>query len=160
MSNTLQLELESLHQFGRETLSRMLSTAQLVEVHMTNQMLGFAQDPNDVAYEYLKALYVGEGLFPFCKNMQAREIRKDGSHPNYFIVFEFSPIDVEHLSEQLLYFSTLVGEGDDDDKMLELAEELSEFEDYVKDYEVHFPEIERLYHKFLNDEEEGDDEDV
>lgn len=156
MSDLLQLELETLHELGKDKLIELLSGDQTIQVQMTNFNLGFAQDPNDVAHGYLKAMFVGERLFPHCTNMQATEVRKDGLHPNYFILFTFSPRDRDAVVGQMLYLSALIGEGDDSDVMLELTEELDEFQDYVENHEVHFPELEQKYYDFLTKEEDED----
>lgn len=159
MTKTVQLNVETAHKLGSDKLKELLSDSPAVNLEMTCWNHGFAQDYNAVAHDYLQALFVGERLFPHCKDMMAKEIHKEGLHPNTFIRFSFIPANLDQVVSQLLELSRLIGEGDDDDIMLELVEELDAFADYIQKNEVRFPELERKYVEYHIDEDEDDFDD-
>ncbi|GIK76134.1 hypothetical protein FBR02_00130 [Anaerolineae bacterium CFX9] len=155
---SIPLDIETLGKFSVDELAKTLLTEPLVEIEMTCWNIP-AQDTNDIAYDYLKAIYIGEHLFPYCREMRAQEIRKEGLHPNTFIRFSFVMANVDKLLEQLMALSRLVGEDNDSDIMFELTEELDSFADYIEANEVHFPELERKYYEYLSDDIDNDSDD-
>lgn len=154
---TIHLNVETVHELGLDKLKELLSDSPIVNLEMTCWNHGFAQDYNDVAHDYLQAMFVGERLFPHCKDMMAEEIRKEVLHPNTFIRFSFIPVNLDQVASQLLELSRLIGEGDNDDIMLELVEELDMFADYIQKNEVRFPELERKYLEYHIDEDDFED---
>lgn len=157
MTKSIQLNVETVHELGLDKLKELLSDSPLVNLEMICWNHGFAQDYNDVAHDYLQAMFVGERLFPHCKDMMAEEIRKEGLHPNTFIRFSFIPVNLDQVVSLLLELSRLISEGDDDDIMMELVEELDMFADYIQKNEVHFPELERKYLEYNIDEDDFED---
>lgn len=154
------LELTTVYKTNQDQLQRWLvENIEGFILSVPCDSIGFAQEPSDIARDYLDALLVGEVLWPYCKSIEASETQKG---IETFILYSIIPSDIEGFAAKLWW----VAEGfdyDDDEYMLAEFYELAE--DFLTNIlqgnqTTHFVELTHRFLEYADSLQEDEDEDI
>ena len=103
--------------------------------------MGHFQSFLDQAEVYYNALFIGENIASFCKNIHC-ELNYDYTQPIHFV---FQPNNIAGLAQQLMWLFPLSDLDLDDDYPVDLYNEYEEFRGNLENRILRFPELGDLY---------------
>jgi hypothetical protein len=102
---TVRLSLSEMHQYTFSQLSSILSEADAdIRLDVPCESIGRTNNPLDIAYDYLRALFVGETLATYCEEISFRTHWDDELHL-HTVYFLLRPRDITELTKALVFLS-------------------------------------------------------
>lgn len=152
------INLEQFQKVTEDQYDVLLRKGQL-EIEFTCAMVNFAQEPLDVASDYLQALYIGEQLAQYSTSISVEEIEKEGMHPSRFVRYTITPSDKRKLYVELVQLSKYVADETSDDYYWDYTEILEDYKDKLvarDQASISFQEILEVYREYVNMHVEDD----